>query len=893
MIKKASIYSLLLLGVVLLHFIFEGPFSRLDNEYTDIQFRLRGQVNIDSSIINLYIDKAIMDSLGRVPLKWVYYTRIIDYLSNLNVKAIGIENIFDKNSPDYPTQAYRLVSAIKSSGRVCVGGYFDKIKSGAILDTEEQPRNIELDTSKSTVKDSTKIFYGADLETPFPWLVRNAAGFGHLNFEGEISIRKVPLALANADTNLKFMKIGKLIPAFTLELLRIYFHLPKDSIIIGSDKIVIRNGPKTINIPTENSQMLINYCGGMKKLNMISISNFLNMYYTYVRTYNMPTQLAQFKGKIVLIGLVGKRTSQFASTPFNSKFPYIGIHANILDTILRERFLYESPFWVNILMSIIMAGLIFYIILEKESGLLKAILLSGSLISGYLIISFIFFNYNIILSVEPVIFSLLAFFSVSAYQYNLVLIHFENIEREKHSIESILNKSKQKIIRLEQTLQGIQNNTENRGPNDLLNNYHNELEKLTTKFMDLSPFDENDKSIENNHEGIIYGKNSKMEEVVNFTKKIAPTNATVLLSGESGTGKELIAKAIHNLSERKNKKFIVINCGAVPESLLESELFGHEEGAYTGANKLRKGYFETADNGTIFLDEITETNELFQTKLLRVLQSGEFNRVGGTETIKVDIRIIAASNKKIEDLVKEGKFREDLYYRLNVIKITIPPLRSRKNDIPALTEYFLIKENSGHIKVSKSVMEAFFSYNWPGNVRQLENVIKRSAILVNVEGGSLIKIKNLPNEIISSLKTKSDIEGQILAKLREKGFSHSSITETADELGGLHRSTISEYLRGICFRAYCNQNFDYQKAAITISGTEDVSVTGRVRNKMEEYINNLLKNLEENKTLEQISEKLSYKYKKLPNRYHIFLQQIIEHHYHANGKMIKNKKSQF
>ncbi len=889
MIKRTKVYFLLLIAMLLLHLLFSNPFKRLDSDYTDLQFKMRGQVKVDSSIMTLYIDKAIMDSLGRVPLKWVYYARIIDYLSNLNVKAIGIDNIFDKNSPDYPTQASWLVAAIKKSGRVCVGGYFDMIKSNSVVDTELKPKNEISDSISSARNDSSNIFYGAGLETPFPWLLRNAAGFGHLNFEGDVSIRKVPLALANADSNLKFMKIGELIPAFGLELARIYYHLPKDSIIINNDNIIVRNGDKTINIPTKNSQMLINYCGGIKSLNMLSISNFLSMYYAYLRTNKMPPQLKDFQDKIVLIGLMGKRTSQFASTPYDSKFPFIGIHANVLDTILRQRFLYDIPFWVSLILSMLMAGLIFYIIWDKKYGLLKAILFSGLLIIVYLAVSFLFFNLNVIFSIQPVIFSIIVFLSAIAYQYNLVLVHSEKVEREKHSIESILNKSKQKITRLEQTLHGMQTNTDGNDSSEQLTNYQSELQNLTTKFMDLSPYSTKKKD-NHEHEGIIFSKNSKMEEVVNFAKKIAPTNATVLLSGESGTGKELIAKVIHNLSERNKKKFIAINCGAVPETLLESELFGHEEGAFTGAGKMRKGYFETADNGTIFLDEITETNELFQTKLLRVLQSGEFNRVGGNDTVKVDVRIVAASNKNIEELVKNGKFREDLYYRLNVIKIMLPPLRTRKNDIPALIDYFLKKEKADHLSISKSVMEAFFNYNWPGNVRQLENVIKRSAILTKVENNNLIKIKNLPVEIITSLKNKFDVEGQIIVKLREKGFSHSAITETANELGGLHRSTVSEYLRGVCFREYCNHDFDSQRAAYNIAGSEDVMITERVKNKIEEYINNLLKNIEQDVPLSQLNEKLNYKFKKLPNRYHVFLQKIVAHNYNSNGKLAKHKK---
>lgn len=883
MFQKIIAYILLLTAVALFYFFLNKPLTSLDNRFTDLQFELRGEIKTDSSIITLYIDKAIMDSLGRVPLKWIYYAKIIDALSNLGVKAIGIDIVFDKNSPDYPRQASWLITSIRNSGRVCVGGFFDKIESNTIQKAESSDSEVV----SSARQDSSELLYGKDLEIPFPWLLENAAGFGHLNFEDDISIRKVPLALTNADSNYNFINNSKFIPALTIELLRIYYNIPKESIEMRDKSLVMKNGDSTIVIPTDHSQMLINYCGGINSLNMLPISNFLKMYENYIETKTLTPELSSFKDKIALIGLMGKRTTQFASTPFDNNFPFIGIHANILDTILRQRFLYEVPFWITVLISVALASLIFWFITSKRLGLLRSLLIAGIFILGYIVFTFFLFRMNVILSIQPAVVAFLSVLSASAYQFNMLLLHSKKTEREKYSIESILNKSRQKIFRLEETLHkfknGIHKNESIEG--GLLNDYHSELIDLTTKFEDLSAYkhtNQPEKKIE--FYGIVYNKNSRMEEVVNLAKKIAPTDATVLLLGETGTGKELIAKAIHNLSDRKNNNFITINCGAIPETLLESELFGHEEGAYTGADKLHKGYFETANKGTIFLDEITSTNEMFQTKLLRVLQSGEFNRVGSSETIKVDVRVISASNKNIDALVKEKKIREDLYYRLNVIKIFIPPLRSRKSDIPVLTKYFLDKEGAGHLEVSNSVIEAFLAYNWPGNIRQLENVIKRSVILAKVENSNLIQLKKLPPEIISSLKSIQDIEEQVITKLRENGFSHSSITNTANELGGLHRGTVAEYLRGVCFREFCEHHFDIESAVISIAGTDDKEVQARVKNKMEEYLNNLLRNIDKEISLEQLKEKLNYKFKKFPNRYHTYLEELIEYYYNSQEK---------
>ncbi len=251
----------------------------------------------------------------------------------------------------------------------------------------------------------------------------------------------------------------------------------------------------------------------------------------------------------------------------------------------------------------------------------------------------------------------------------------------------------------------------------------------------------------------IIAKSKSMHNVFSVVKKIARINSNVLIEGESGTGKELIARAIHNLSDRKNNRFLPINCAAIPEALEESLFFGYEKGAFTGAATNKSGYFEEANDGTLFLDEIGETSLSLQAKLLRVLQDKKVKRVGGSKFIETNLRLICATNRNLEDEVESGNFRSDLFYRINVIKISLPPLRERAEDIPVLVDYFIKKYNSEFNKNIVSATPDFYKklyeYNWPGNVRELENVIERCVAL---EDGKQLKTDFLPDSIKDSSK---------------------------------------------------------------------------------------------------------------------------------------------
>jgi two-component system NtrC family response regulator len=309
--------------------------------------------------------------------------------------------------------------------------------------------------------------------------------------------------------------------------------------------------------------------------------------------------------------------------------------------------------------------------------------------------------------------------------------------------------------------------------------------------------------------GSIIGKSKRMLEIYDMIDKISQSRVSVLITGPSGTGKELIAKAIHYNSPRQDRPFISINCGALTETLLESELFGHEKGAFTGAVSMKKGRFELADGGTLFLDEVGEMPPPLQVKLLRVLQEMEFERVGGTRTIRVDVRVLSASNRNIKEDVAEGLFREDLFYRLNVIHVEVPPLIERTEDIRLLVHHFIEKyrmdEGKERIELAPEAWKALYQYPWPGNIRELENVIER-AVVLNSDG--MISLEDLPAEL-SSKEAELNVDQfipsnaplqktleQIEEKLVKRALSQCNFVQAhAAELLGITKSLIQHKIK--------------------------------------------------------------------------------------------------
>jgi DNA-binding NtrC family response regulator len=309
--------------------------------------------------------------------------------------------------------------------------------------------------------------------------------------------------------------------------------------------------------------------------------------------------------------------------------------------------------------------------------------------------------------------------------------------------------------------------------------------------------------------GEIIGKSQEMKHVFNKIEKVGPSDVTVLIQGESGSGKELVAKEIHKKSSRKNIPMIIMNCAALPETLIESELFGHEKGAFTGAAERRLGKFEMADIGTIFLDEIGDMSPNTQAKVLRVLQEQSFERLGGTETLCVDVRLISATHKNLLKEIKEGNFREDLYYRLKVVEILLPPLRNRREDIIILVEKFIQYFSDKHKKNVKSIsneaVKIFTKYSWPGNVRELQNVIESAVVMANAE---TLEISDFPEEISNSDSNRSfnynlpfrDAK-KIVVEAFERDFVSRKLTENSGNISktaealGMHRQSLQHKIK--------------------------------------------------------------------------------------------------
>ncbi|MBF0235726.1 MAG: sigma 54-interacting transcriptional regulator, partial [Desulfamplus sp.] len=326
-----------------------------------------------------------------------------------------------------------------------------------------------------------------------------------------------------------------------------------------------------------------------------------------------------------------------------------------------------------------------------------------------------------------------------------------------------------------------------------------EIKRLKEQLEKERAYLQDEIKLEHNHENII-GQSDALKYVLYKVEQIAANDTTVLILGETGTGKELVARAVHQFSKRKNRALVKVNCAALPPNLIESELFGHEKGAFTGSSARQLGRFEIADGATLFLDEIGELPMELQSKLLRVIQDGEFERLGSSRTIKVNARIIAATNRNLEKEVREGRFRDDLWYRLNVFPITMPPLRNRKDDIPLLVDFYVKKiskrmgRNTGIIPVN--VMSTLQNYHWPGNVRELENVLERAVI--NSSGPKLHLADDLSKPfayLSKTQKTLEAVERDYIVRMLEQTNWKVSGKNSAAELLGLNRSTLRARMR--------------------------------------------------------------------------------------------------
>ncbi len=616
-----------------------------------------------------------------------------------------------------------------------------------------------------------------------------------------------------------------------------------------------------------NSIIKVNFVSSWKMFKSFSMLEFFNL------LNKKSPELNRFKNKIVIIGITDPQVASTLNTNFNDDLPGLGLHVFALDNLLNNRSLNFS--YLNISKIVFIAALILLLIIFRNQTGSKLFLFYAMSFFSFLIISFLLFGFFYIqLSYAFFIVPILILFVA-----DISLIFFERekqlkgITNETEILKNLLSKKETELSHLQKEL-NIEGGSGSESLIEKIKTLKSKINKLKEKEEDEKAVDFLNENEVNNFHGIVY-RSKVMSNIVDLINRTAPEDASILILGESGTGKALVAKAIHQLSKRNNNNFVAVNCGALSDTLLESELFGHVKGAFTGAITDKVGRFEAANNGTIFLDEIAETSENFQVKLLRIIQTGDYEKVGSSKTFHTDVRIIAATNKNIDAEVKEKKFREDLYYRINVIKIELPSLRERKEDIEIIAQHFLLKENN-NIQFSRAALDALNNYQWKGNVRELEGVIKRAVIFAKSSQRKLIQLTDLPEEIVKELKF--NFEDLVLESLRDKNFSHSSINETAKELS-VNRTLVSENFRGYAFKIYVENNFNLKTTAENIAGTANEEVISRINNKLQTFLNNIEKDLKNfpDPNFEEIKLKLNSKFKNLPQKFHFYLDKIIKY----------------
>ncbi len=793
---------MLLVSILLI--IFSGIRRSADEEIQNVFVQVRGETTPDTNIIIIHFSEDDIARIGPWPIKRNYYALLINQLSSLGVRKIGLEIFLSSRLVTQSVYDNLLRKEIEKSGKVIMSSVAGKI-------------TFEYDN-----------FYTDSLSFPSPKILEENLFTGHINYIYDYDY-KIPLQLIDNDIREK---------AFAYQI---------------------------SELELQQKYIIVNFISSWQKFRKYSALEFAGL------VYNHSPELNNFKNKIVLIGISDPQIATTIQTPFDDKMPGIGLHAFAIDNLLNFRDYIDNEYWLSIIIfPLLLLGVIFFRS-RTENRVILIYTLFGIIL---LIISFfIVSELHYIISTSMLVIPFVSVIIADGILYVIQgKIQLKGMIDEATILRNLLLSKENQLAKLQTEL-----NESGEESLQLVNKIEilrNDIDKLKENEDDRSAATFDGERIAEDFYGIIYSSKS-MAQVVELIKKSAPTDSTVLITGESGTGKELVAKAIHSLSKRRDKNFIAVNCGALNDSLLESELFGHMRGSFTGANADKEGRFELADEGTIFLDEIGETTENFQVKMLRVLQSGEIEKVGSTRIQKVDVRVIAATNKNLIELIKEYKFREDLYYRLNVLTIDVSPLRERKEDIKALAKYFINTEATD-ITLSKAVLQALNDYQWKGNVRELESVIKRAVIFANSDKRNMIQLSDLPKEIVK--ETRYSFEDLVLESLRNKKFSRSSIVETAKELGDVNRTMVSENLRGLVLKTLVENHFNLEKSISEVSGSEDNEVNDRVRQKFQTFLKNIENDLKkiENKEFEKIKTRFSSKYKNLPVKFHLYLDEVLK-----------------
>jgi transcriptional regulator with GAF, ATPase, and Fis domain/CHASE2 domain-containing sensor protein len=830
---------------ILMISLIPGDFNEgIQNFELDTHFRLRGERAASENMTLVHIgSEDIAEPGGRWPITRDYYGYLLHVLGQMEARAVDIDLLFTAPDPLHPEYDKILADFMESFGRVCLPMTFSSLTS----------------TEKGIVS-------GIDPHYPHSLFRQHVSGIGFSNLGRELVIREVPLLARQGDE----YKLS-----FGLEMARAYAGYDTFTVRDGDLYVMTDSESVMVDIDTEG-RVLVNHFGNMDQMHSISLVNLL-------KTFRQAPDSLFLKDKLVVVLVTAPGVAPLVSTPLSGLIPASLVHATVAENMLGGRFIQKAGPGLSILFILIFifAGVLMH---YKLRGYALAVSIIVLLSSAVFVSQFLFNGLNFFL---PLFYPFMGFLTTA---FALGVLKTYQQRREEHGMRDLLQEqidakakqlqaAKTQLAKLESQLSEEESQTQK--SKELAEKRSAEIRMLEKELRDLKSYSlpQEEAGTQPEFKDIIHDKQSKMATVLNLVLTVAKDDIPVLIMGETGTGKEMIARTIHDNSHRHDQPFVAVNCGALSETLLESELFGHEKGSFTGAVSRRKGRFELAGGGTIFLDEITETSPSFQAKLLRVLQEGTFERLGGEQSLSVDIRVIAASNRDVQQEQMEGRFRQDLFYRLNGFPITIPPLRERKEDIPLLSEHFLGKYQTGSVQsLSGRVMELMQHYHWPGNVRELENVIRRTAILAQSRNRVQIREADLPPEIrktdqqVALQSVHRPLEDQVLESLRKLAFSRSSIKQTAEALGNKDRGTITEYFRGICFEQLAENDFDISSASSRIADTSDEKIVERVQQKLNEYISNLVQTMQHDPDPD-----ISSAFKGLPKKYHPALQKVMDH----------------
>lgn len=847
-IKHEKIFLTLIIITFLVGSILPLPWHNfIDNAWLSAMYKIRGDRDISDDFLFVFLDNEDISDLDGWPITRDFYGYLIHQLRGKGAKAIGFDILLDNPSAKYEEHDEMLAEMILAAGNIYLPMAFGEFS-----------------------KQPGAFMVGQAPVYPMPSFREYLAGMGFSNLADEAVQYRAPLvARDSADGSYHFsfgVAIARLfLEAENPELSGNYLHLKS---ITGKD----------YDIPLDDQgQLLLNHFGSLENVSAISFVELLQA---------AGSDTIDLQDKIVLVAATAPGLPVVRSTPLQSTFPASLLHLTVAENIISQNFLQVAPGYLNVLLILLSAAFALIIARIKNSRrriffaaatlLLSILLAYGAFAYGNMVISFIY--------------PALAFLAVLLYS------HFAELRqreadwqgRQSQLAESISDKTRDlrsariELEKLNKVLEGQSASYDDQkshaqSQEKLINQLAQELDELKADTRaTVSPKGAG-------FANIIYAEDGPFAQVLGAVHQIRNDDIAVLIIGETGTGKEMIARAVHDTSARKEKPFIAVNCGALAENLLESELFGHEKGAFTGAQNRRKGRFELADGGTIFLDEITETSPAFQSRLLRVLQEGTFERLGSETSIKVDIRIIAASNRHLQTEIDSGRFRADLFYRLNGFPIELPSLKERQADIPLLAVHFLKKYATKAVDtISDQAMHLLRNHPWPGNVRELENIIRRAVILAENANRPMIRTADLPAALQpGNNPDKKDLnylslDQQILNSLRELQFSRASITETARQLGNKDRGTITEYFRGICFEIFTECEFDRQQAVRQIAASDNSQTLSRVAKKLDRYIENLTPVPREKNIADGDVSSLP-QFKGLPKKYHPHLRQVLIH----------------